>query len=63
MASKPITTWRARKLAVEASVDPRTILAVLDGRQVRGMAGERARKVLVEAGLLKDEREQESRAA
>lgn len=57
MASKSITTWRARKLAVEASVDPRTIVRTLEGRRVRGMAGDRARRVLVEAGLLKDDRD------
>jgi len=39
-----------RRLAVRASCDPRTIVAVASGRTVRGMAGERARRVLVEAG-------------
>lgn len=39
-----------RRLAVRASCDPRTITAVASGREVRGMAGERARRVLVEAG-------------
>ena len=39
-----------RRLAVRASCDPRTILAIAEGRPVRGMAGERARRALVEAG-------------
>ena len=41
-----------RRLAVEASCDPRTIQAVLDGRDVRGLPGERARKALIAAGML-----------
>lgn len=41
-----------RTLAVRASVDPRTIIRLLDGATVRGMPGHRARAVLVEAGLL-----------
>jgi hypothetical protein len=32
-----------RRLADQFQVDPRSILAVVDGRPVRGMAGERAR--------------------
>ena len=42
----------ARKLAVEASCDPRTLRRVLEGDAVRGLAGERAREVLVKHGLL-----------
>jgi hypothetical protein len=42
----------ARKFAVEASCDPRTLRRILDGEAVRGLAGERARKVLVKHGLL-----------
>jgi hypothetical protein len=41
-----------RRLSVAASVDPRTLLRVLTGRAVKGMAGERARAVLIDAGLL-----------
>lgn len=43
---------KARELAVRAQVDPRTILAVFRGDTVRGMAGRRARRVLVDAGYL-----------
>jgi len=32
-----------RRLADQFQVDPRSIMAVVDGRVVRGMAGERAR--------------------
>jgi hypothetical protein len=42
----------ARKLAVEASCDPRTLRRVLEGEAVRGLAVERAREVLVKHGLL-----------
>jgi hypothetical protein len=41
-----------RRLAVRASVDPKTIKKVAAGEPVRGLAGERARSVLREAGLL-----------
>ena len=43
-----------RELAVAAGVDPRTILNVYRGKAVRGMAGRRAREVLIERGLLTD---------
>ena len=49
----PIDYPTARKLAVEASCDPRTIRALVCGRPVRGLAGQRARAVLERAGLLK----------
>jgi hypothetical protein len=42
----------ARRLAVEASCDPRSLQRVLDGEEVRGLAGERAREVLIKHGLL-----------
>ena len=42
----------ARKLAVEASCDPRTIVRVHRGEDVRGIAGQRAREVLIKHGLL-----------
>ncbi|KYF87532.1 hypothetical protein BE17_07250 [Sorangium cellulosum] len=42
-----------RQLAVKADVDPRTIAKVLRSEDVRGMAGHRARRALIEAGLLK----------
>lgn len=41
-----------RRLSVEASCDPRTILAVAAGDPVRGLARERAHAALVAAGLL-----------
>lgn len=44
----------ARRLAVKADVDPKTIKKLVAGGAVRGMAGERGRKVLVEAGYLKE---------
>lgn len=45
-------TARLRELAVTAGVDPRTLKKILVGAKVRGMAGRRARTVLVGAGLL-----------
>lgn len=41
-----------RELAVRADVDPRTIAKELRGVPARGMAGRRAREVLIEAGLI-----------
>lgn len=41
-----------RELAVRADVDPRTIAKVADGRPARGMAGRRARDVLIAGGFL-----------
>ena len=42
----------ARRLAVEASVEPRSLLKLLRGEPVRGLAGQRAREVLERYGLL-----------
>lgn len=47
-----ISTGRARMLAVQAQVDPRTLEKLLRGEDVAGMAGDRARNVLIQAGLL-----------
>lgn len=41
-----------RRLAVEASCDPRTIEKVLAGEPVRGMARQRALAALVAAGYV-----------
>lgn len=54
---RSISTGRARMLAVKASVDPRTLVKLLRGDPVVGLAGDRARKVLVEEGLLKEEQD------
>lgn len=53
LAALNIDSATLRRLAVSASCDPRTILAVASGRLVRGLAGERARAVLLAAGLLR----------
>jgi hypothetical protein len=45
-----IDTATARRLAVEADCDPRTILRVARGERVVGRPGARARVVLVLAG-------------
>ncbi len=47
-----ITESRRRELAVRASADPRSIDKVLRGGRLRGMADDRVRAVLAEAGLL-----------
>lgn len=39
----------------QASVDPRTLEKILRGEAVSGLAGDRARKILVEAGLLNEQ--------
>lgn len=41
-----------RRLAVLGSVDPRTLVRVLSGQDVRGMAGERAKRVLLAEGYI-----------
>lgn len=41
-----------KRIALEASVDPRTLRRVLRGEEVRGMAGYRAREALAARGLL-----------
>lgn len=43
-----------RRLAVLADVDPRSLRRLLRGEQVRGAAGHRARRVLVEEGYLSE---------
>lgn len=47
-----LDTCAVRKLAVAASVDPRTIEKVAAGRPVRGLPGYRARRVLEAEGIL-----------
>jgi hypothetical protein len=42
----------ARRLAVQADVDPRTLVKVYRREKVRGAAARRATIVLIEAGLL-----------
>ena len=54
-AEKRLDAAAVRRLAVDASVDPRTIKKVLKGEAVVGLAGERARAALVKAGLLPSE--------
>lgn len=46
----PIDAATLRKVSVEASCDPRTVLAVLKGDSTRGLAFERAKAALVAAG-------------
>lgn len=43
-----------RRLAVLADVDPRSLRRLLRGQPVRGGAGHRARRVLIEAGYLSE---------
>lgn len=49
---KQLDTATVRWLAVEAGVDPKTIIKVSKGRPVRGMPGHRARAALQALGLL-----------
>lgn len=50
---KTIDESTARRLAVKADCDPRTIRKALRGETVRGLAGHRVKRVLEEEGLLK----------
>ena len=43
-----------RRLAVQGDVDPRSLRRLLRGEPVRGAAGHRARRVLVESGYLNE---------
>lgn len=43
----------ARRLAVKADCDTRTIKKLVRGEEVRGMSGQRALAVLIEAGYCK----------
>ncbi len=52
---KMLEAAHVRRLAVKASCDPRTIKKLLKGERVTGLAGQRARAALVEAGLLPGE--------
>ncbi|MBK8994469.1 MAG: hypothetical protein IPM35_01775 [Myxococcales bacterium] len=51
---KTIDASTLRRLAVQADVDPRSLLRLYHGKPVRGSAGHRARRVLIEAGYLKE---------
>jgi hypothetical protein len=64
MTSRRIPDWStARRIAIPANVDTRTILAVARGEHVRGDAGIRARAALVAAGFLVGPDATESAAA
>lgn len=49
---RTIDEANARRLAVKADCDTRTIKKALRGEVVRGMSGQRAKAVLIEAGLI-----------
>ncbi len=51
----PLDESTLRRLAVDASCDPRTIKKVYEGQPVEGLAGERARAILIKEGLLSTE--------
>jgi hypothetical protein len=44
-----------RRLSVESDTDPRSIKKILEGKEVRGSAGRRARQVLIRHGHLQPE--------
>jgi len=48
----PVSFTDRRALSLLADVDERSIAKLLAGGDVRGRAGDRARRVLTEAGLL-----------
>ena len=50
-----IDTSVVRALAVQCSADPRSIVRVLKGLPVKGMAGARITRILTEIGILDDE--------
>jgi hypothetical protein len=48
-----VDTATLRRLATEAECDPRSLVKLLKGLPVRGVAGHRARRVLKRHGLLR----------
>ena len=50
-----LDTATARRIAAAADTDPRTVQRVANGEKVRGMAGQRAARALVKAGLIRDD--------
>jgi hypothetical protein len=55
MMQRSLDAATIRWLAVEASVDPKSIVKVARGEHVRGMAGRRATAALRAAGFLRDD--------
>lgn len=54
MTKRGSLSWATlRELAVEATCDPRTIKKVFAGEEVKGGAGERARRALIAHGYLR----------
>jgi len=49
---KPIDAATIRRLAVEASADPRTVRRRIIGQPVRGLASHRVDEVLIRHGLM-----------
>jgi hypothetical protein len=49
---KTLSAAEIRRLAVQASVDPKSIVKVARGERVRGMAGDRALGALRESGFI-----------
>ncbi len=55
MKRKTLDAASLRRFAVAAEVDPATITKALNGEPIRGMPGDRARRVLREAGKIPKE--------
>lgn len=55
MSRRTIDEATARRLSVEANCDPRTLRKTLRGETAKSMASQRARRVLIAAGLLDDD--------
>lgn len=51
MRKRTICESTARELSVKAGCDPRTIVAVLEGKSTRGLAFDRAKAALIAAGF------------
>lgn len=57
------TIQKIREAAAKKGVDPRSVVKLLNGGAVRGLAGERAREALVELGVQQPEAPHEPKAA
>jgi hypothetical protein len=51
-----VDTLTVRRVAVEAEADPRSVSRELRGERVRGLVGERIRRILREHGLPSSDR-------
>jgi hypothetical protein len=55
---KPLNAREIRQIAVEADVDPRTVVKVIEGQATGSSAAERIKTVLLRRGLVVEQPQQ-----